>query len=816
MTIEQAVQEAVEHNLNLLAERYNLSIADARIITAKLRPNPVVSAGVDYIDFQNHFNADNSGGPTEYNFRTDFVLERGGKRERRIEVAQTAREVAQLQLLNTTRTLVLDVQSAFVDVLQAKDNLALARENLQAFQSIVDVNTTRVRAGDLAKVELVRTQVAALQFQSAVRQAESKLKIALNRLQTLMGRTVSSPTFDAVGTLRRDSDPVVLETVTAQALELRPDLLALRKDQARSQAEIRSQLAQGKVDFTVGTEFHRQFYNGNANALGFFFRRPCRSSTGTRARSSARAGSRSRFWRASALPRRTCRTKCATPGCSTRRRANCWRASSTICWTRRAKCAPRWSTPTGAARPRWWSFWMRSAPSTTRGRATTTRARILRAVFTRSIRSPERQCDEKRKLLEIAEAAYGTGETLQRRVAECARGSREKCKRVAGTLLLCIVLLLAGCGRKDEPPVAAAASRRPGEERLADGTVVIPPDSPKLKEIHVAEVKTASVPFDEVTSPGKIETNPNLVSRVALPLAGRVSSVLVKLGDAVKRGDALLTLESPDADAGVAAYLQGQAAITQAKANLNKAQADYDRATDLFEHNAVAKKDVLTAENALAQAKAALEQAQAALEQSDRKLRLLGLKPGDVRPEGDGARADLRQGSGDERGRRRVSQRYERAGDDDRRSEHGLGLLRRPESAIRFIQVGERIDVELTAYPGETFHGRVTRIADTVDPQTRTIKVRAEMDNSKRQIAPGDVRHHPPHRFHEDAAGGARGRGAAGRRQDQRVGGDRARALPAGGSENGRARRRHAAGAERAASAGTRIVVDGAMLLRAQ
>jgi cobalt-zinc-cadmium efflux system outer membrane protein len=274
VTIEQAVQEAVGHNLNLLAERYNLSIADARIITAKLRPNPVFSAGVDYIDFQNHFSADNSAGPTEYNFRTDFLVERGRKREFRIEVAQDAREVAQLQLLNTTRTLVLDVQSAFVDVLQAKDNVALARENLQSFQNIVEVNTTRVRAGDLAKVELLRTQVAALQFQSSLRQAESKLKIALNRLQTLMGRTVSSPLFDAVGTLRRDSAPVVLETVNAQALELRPDLLALRKDQARSEAEIRSQLAQGKVDFTVGTEFHRQFYNGNGNALGFFFQAP--------------------------------------------------------------------------------------------------------------------------------------------------------------------------------------------------------------------------------------------------------------------------------------------------------------------------------------------------------------------------------------------------------------------------------------------------------------------------------------------------------------------------------------------------------------
>jgi cobalt-zinc-cadmium efflux system outer membrane protein len=274
VTLSQAVQEALEHNLNLLAERYNLSIADARIVTAKLRPNPVVSAAVDYIDFMNEFSPYNAAGPTEYNIRTDFLLERGKKREYRIEVAQDARQVAQLQLLNTTRGLVLDVQNAFVDVLQAKDNLALARENLAAFQGIVQVNTNRVRAGDLAKVELTRTQVAQLQFQSAVRQAESKLRIAINRLQLLMGRPVPSPTFDVDGALRRDTQPIVLDQITTQALELRPDLQALRRDQARSLAEIRSQVAQGKVDFTVGTEFHRQFYNGNGNSLGVFFSAP--------------------------------------------------------------------------------------------------------------------------------------------------------------------------------------------------------------------------------------------------------------------------------------------------------------------------------------------------------------------------------------------------------------------------------------------------------------------------------------------------------------------------------------------------------------
>jgi len=273
VTIEQAVQEAVDRNLNLLAERYNLSVADARIATAKLRPNPVFSAATDYIPLS-RFTDVNAAGPTEYNFRTDFILERGGKREARIAVAQDAREVARLQLMNTVRLLALEVQNAYVDVLQTKDDLQLARDNLKDFQEIVEVNQARVRAGDLSKVELVRTQVAALQFQTAVRQGESKLRQAVYKLQTLMGRPVPSPNFEALSDLRRDAAPIAMDAMQTDALSMRPDLLALRRDQARSVAELRSQIALGKVDYTVGTEFHRQFFNAHSNSMGFFFSAP--------------------------------------------------------------------------------------------------------------------------------------------------------------------------------------------------------------------------------------------------------------------------------------------------------------------------------------------------------------------------------------------------------------------------------------------------------------------------------------------------------------------------------------------------------------
>ncbi len=278
LTIEQAVQEAIDHNLTLVAERYNVSVAEARVLTARLRPNPVLTAGADYLDWLGAGFTPAAGiGPAEWNVRADYPIERGGKRERRMDVAENARAVAELQLLNTVRLLMLDAQNACVEVLQAKESVALASENLAAFEGTVKVNVARVGAGDLAAVELARTRVAALQFRNAVLQAESRLRQARSRLQVLLGRTVPLPDFDVVGELRRETLSSPLPDLQRIALELRPDLRALVRDQARSVADLRLQEALGKVDLSVGAMLHHQF--GPAvlqpgSSLGFFLSVP--------------------------------------------------------------------------------------------------------------------------------------------------------------------------------------------------------------------------------------------------------------------------------------------------------------------------------------------------------------------------------------------------------------------------------------------------------------------------------------------------------------------------------------------------------------
>ncbi len=276
LTIAQAVQETLENNLDLLAERSNLTIADAQIVTARLRPNPVLSLDGDHLDLLGTgFNGRNVAGPPEASARVDFVFERGGKRQYRVAVAEQARAVARLQLLNTIRTLMLEVQNVCVEVLLAKANLALARENLRAFNNIVQVNEARVQAGDLAVVEMERVRIAALQFENEVDKSEASLLQARTKLQTMLGRSIASEAFDVVGEFRRDSQPVKMEEIFQQALTFRPDYQALRLNQARSVAELRLQIAQGTVDYTIGAEYRRQEgVNGRGNSLGFFLSVP--------------------------------------------------------------------------------------------------------------------------------------------------------------------------------------------------------------------------------------------------------------------------------------------------------------------------------------------------------------------------------------------------------------------------------------------------------------------------------------------------------------------------------------------------------------
>jgi outer membrane protein, heavy metal efflux system len=274
LTIAQAVDEAIAHNLSLFAERASLSIAEAASITARLRPNPVFSFSADHLDLLGtHFDASNNGGPPEVAWRVDVPIERGGKREARMVVASIARSAAEAQVAEFVRVLKQDVTLACVDLLAAKATRALVADNLRTFQDLARVNAARAAARSTASFESTRSQVAMLQFRSTVVRAELDLAAAAARLRTLLGRAPLDP-IDITDDLTVADGLAATDVTPLEQLALvsRPDLQALQRAEARTAADLRLQEAIGKVDYSVGAEYRRQQgIAGKSNSLGFFF-----------------------------------------------------------------------------------------------------------------------------------------------------------------------------------------------------------------------------------------------------------------------------------------------------------------------------------------------------------------------------------------------------------------------------------------------------------------------------------------------------------------------------------------------------------------
>jgi len=331
-------------------------------------------------------------------------------------------------------------------------------------------------------------------------------------------------------------------------------------------------------------------------------------------------------------------------------------------------------------------------------------------------------------------------------------GARPRLALAALLVVVCALCVLIGCGRHEALPVTSATiPPRPPRPDL----VHVTHDSPQSRQIHVQPVQQADMATDELVAPGRIAINPNRISRVLPPVGGRVLQVLVKFGDHVEQGQPLLTIDSPDADAAVSAYLQANSTERQTKAALQKADGDLGRAADLYEHKAIAEKDFRQAQNDQATAKSNDEIAVAVRQQTARKLELLELKPNEfhqalaVRAPITGQVLEVNVAPGEYR----AGISFHTDTTAPLLSIVDLSTVwvssDVPEPFIRLIRVGEPVTISLLAFPDEVFTGRVARIGDVLDPQNRTLKVYAELANPLGRFRPemfGSIRHAGPAR----------------------------------------------------------------------
>ena len=280
VSMGQAVRLTLDRNQALRVQRLTIDLSKADETTAALKPNPGFSFDTDGLTlFSPHqLDGDFWKNGAAYTFGVDYLFERGGKRRRRIRVARDATDVTAQGVLDAERQARFEAEQAFIGVLLAKSTLDLARQNLESFSRVVDVNRQRVKAGDLAEGEFYKISLQQLQFEQDVSSAEVSLVQARASLRQLMGYEDVADDYTVDGELTFTKYELSLDDLKRQALESRPDVLAARagvrlaEDTAALEQANRARDVTGAADYThlgpdntfdLGVSFELPFHDRN-------------------------------------------------------------------------------------------------------------------------------------------------------------------------------------------------------------------------------------------------------------------------------------------------------------------------------------------------------------------------------------------------------------------------------------------------------------------------------------------------------------------------------------------------------------------------
>jgi cobalt-zinc-cadmium efflux system outer membrane protein len=244
-------------NPTLRAGQIGIDESRAQEITANLRPNPNLTVLADQID---PFNGGPPHGAFAYLLSSGTVSElweRQRKRGLRLESAQKATAIATSGQADLERNLLFNLRGAFVQTLQEKAILSLAKENLVYYDHVLDVNRERYKAGGIAQVDLKRLELQRVQYLSDLQTAEVNLRVAKIQLLMLLNDQTPVDQFDVIGPFDFAEQLPPLNDVRQAALDSRPDLKAAFQSVDKAKTDYKLSVANGSTDPVLGFDVGR-------------------------------------------------------------------------------------------------------------------------------------------------------------------------------------------------------------------------------------------------------------------------------------------------------------------------------------------------------------------------------------------------------------------------------------------------------------------------------------------------------------------------------------------------------------------------------
>jgi cobalt-zinc-cadmium efflux system outer membrane protein len=269
---EQVRQRFEQNNPTLRAGQIGIDESKAQEITAFLRPNPNFTLSTDGTQLARYHGVWQPLAGTMLSTNFSYLHERQRKRELRLESAQDGTKIAVSSQADLNRTLVFTLRMAFVQTLQEKAILALAKENLVYYDHVLDVNRERYKAGAISRVDLDRLELQRVQYESDLQIAEESLETAKIQLLMLLNDRTPVDQFDVTGPYDFSPQVPPLDEVRQAALDTRPDLKAAIQTIDKAKTDHLLAVANGSTDptfsawWTYNPSFNNPFDNQTVGA----------------------------------------------------------------------------------------------------------------------------------------------------------------------------------------------------------------------------------------------------------------------------------------------------------------------------------------------------------------------------------------------------------------------------------------------------------------------------------------------------------------------------------------------------------------------
>jgi len=265
LTWEQVKAKFVAANPALRADEINVEEMKAEEITAYLRPNPQFTFSTDGTQLARHNGVWQPLTGTQYQPNFSYLHEREHKRELRLESAKEGTQIAGSQHEDLERNLLFNLRSMFVQTLEAKAVLDLAKADLDYYDKIIDISRARFKAGDIAQIDLDRIELLRVQYEAEIETATVNLRTAKFELMQLINERTPVEKFDVKGTFDWSDALQPLEDYHQIALDNRPDLRAAIETIQQSDTNHKLAVSNGSTDPTFGAwyTYNPSFNNPN-------------------------------------------------------------------------------------------------------------------------------------------------------------------------------------------------------------------------------------------------------------------------------------------------------------------------------------------------------------------------------------------------------------------------------------------------------------------------------------------------------------------------------------------------------------------------